>query len=287
MNSLSLERRAVILKALVDGNAIRSTVRMTGASKATVLKLLVEVGEFCSVYQNHVLTELPCRRIEADESWSFVGAKQKSATRDGQGDIWTFTAICADTKLMVSWLVGDRSAASAHAFLNDVASRLRLRVQITTGGHHMYLSTVEKPFGYNGADFAQLVKTYGARLEVGPGRKYSPMQCTGAEKRPVFGNPDMSKISTSYVERASLSMRMGMLRFTRLTNGFSKQAENHAHAVSLNFFYYNFCRAHQTLTKAAGGIKTTPAMAAEVTSRVWTIENLLEIMDPNFLLHSN
>lgn len=287
MNTLSMERRATILKALVEGNSIRSAVRMTGASKATILKLIVEVGEFCSTFQHHMLTDLPCRRIEADEIWTFVGAKQKNATKAGQGDCWTFTAICADTKLMLSWLVGDRSAESAHAFMDDVASRLRRRVQITTDGHSMYLTAVENAFGYNGADFAQLVKTYGATIETGPGRKYSPMECTGAEKRPIFGNPNMDRISTSYVERANLSMRMGMRRFTRLTNGFSKKADNHAHAVSLNFFFYNFCRPHQTLTKAAGGLKTTPAMAAEVTDRVWTIENFLARMDPKFLLQSN
>jgi IS1 family transposase len=281
MNILSIDRRATILRALVDGASVRAVSRMTGASKNTVLRLLAEVGEFCSVYQDHTLVNLPCTRIEADEIWSFVGAKQKNATSDGQGDIWTFTAICADTKLMVSWLVGSRSYESANIFMGDLASRLSNRVQITTDGHSMYLSAVENAFGYNGADFAQLIKTY---KEQGGAGRYSPAECTGTVKKPVFGQPDEAFISTSYVERQNLTMRMSMRRFTRLTNGFSKKAENHAHAVSLHFMFYNFCRPHMTLTKAAGGIKTTPAIAAGVTDHTWTIEEILEKMSPDYLL---
>jgi len=290
MNVLTDSRRAAIVRALVEGNSIRATARLTGTAKATVLKLLVELGEFCSLYQDHVLTNLPCTRIEADEIWSFVGAKQKNATKAGQGDLWTFTALDAETKLMVSWLVGERSPENAHAIMQDVASRLAHRVQLTTDGHKMYLSAVESAFGWNGVDYAQLVKSYGVNpdFQQKPTQKrYSPAVCTGIEKSWVMGKPDMDLVSTSFVERANLSMRMGMRRFTRLTNGFSKKAENHAHAVSLFFMFYNFCRPHQTLTKAANGIKTTPAMAACVASHVWTVEDVLARMDPKRLLHSN
>jgi len=288
MNKLTSERRAAIVRALVEGNSVRSTARLTGTAKATVLKLLVELGEFCSIYQDHVLTNLPCKRIEADEIWAFVGAKQRNATRAGDGDIWTFTAIDADSKLMVSWLVGARSSDNARTFMDDVAARLANRVQLTTDGHHMYLTAVETAFGWNGADFAQLVKTYGVTDDPkNPARRYSPAVCTGATKEWVMGKPDMEKVSTSYVERANLTMRMGMRRFRRLTNGFSKKAENHAHAVSLYFMFYNFCRPHATLTKTLGGVHTTPAMAAGVTNRVWKIEDVLALMDPERPLHSN
>lgn len=287
MNKLTMDKRAAIIRALVEGNSIRSTTRLTGAAKATVLKLLVELGEFCSIYQDHVLTNLPCTRIEADEIWAFCGAKQRNATQDGQGDIWTFTAIDADSKLMLSWQVGARSPENARAFMEDVAGRLANRVQLTTDGHHMYLTAVERAFGYNQVDYAMLVKTYGQAPELNPGRRYTPPVCTGALKERIMGNPVENLVSTSYVERANLTMRMQMRRFTRLTNGFSKKAENHAHAVSLYFMHYNFCRPHATLTKAAKGVKTTPAMAARVTDHVWTIEEILGLMDPNRLLHSN
>lgn len=241
-------------------------------------------------HQDHALVNLPCKRIEADEIWSFVGAKQRNATKGGQGDLWTFTAIDADSKLMLSWIVGERSAENAHAIMRDAASRLAERVQITTDGHKMYLAAVEAAFGWNGADYAQLVKSYGVSPDVDQKpsqRRYSPAVCTGIQKTWVMGEPEMEKVSTSYAERSNLSMRMGMRRFTRLTNGFSKKAENHAHAVSLHFMFYNFCRPHQTLTKAAKGIKTTPAMAAKVTGRVWTVEDILARMDPARPLHSN
>jgi len=284
MNVLSLDRRAAIIRGLVEGGSIRSVARMTGSDKETVTRLLVEAGEFCSTYQHHVLTNLKCERIEADEIWSFVGAKQRNAKKAGQGDIWTFTAICATSKLAVSWLVGPRTPKSAQAFMRDVASRLANRVQISTDGHRMYLTAVERAFGWNGADYAQVVKTYGQTQEPrDASRRYSPAICLGAEKVWVMGEPDTGLVSTSYVERCNLTMRMHMRRFTRLTNAFSKKAENHAHAVSLHFMYYNFCRAHTTLTKAAK-VKTTPAMAAGVTDHVWTVEEVLEKMDPNFLL---
>lgn len=280
MNKLDTATRAAIVRCLVDGSSVRATARITGTSKATVLKLLVDLGEFCSLYQDHVLTGLHSTRVEADEIWAFVGAKQRNAVQDGHGDIWTFTAIDADSKLMISWLVGGRSSANARSFMEDVASRLANRVQLTTDGHHMYLTAVESAFGYNKVDYAQLVKTYGQVPDLSPGRRYSPAVCTGILCERVMGKPDPDLVSTSYVERANLSMRMGMRRFTRLTNGFSKKAENHAHAVSLYFMHYNFCRTHTTLTKAKGGVHQTPAMAAGIADRVWKIEDILALMEP-------
>ena len=280
MNKLDDARRAAIVRCLVEGSSVRSTARMTGTSKATVLKLLVELGEFCSIYQDHRLRDLPCTRIEADEIWAFCGAKQKNATQPGQGDIWTFTAICSDTKLMVSWLVGARSQENAITFMQDVAARLTNRVQLTTDGHGMYLTAVREAWPSSKIDYAMLVKTYGQPEGVEGQRRYSPAVCTGAQKVRMIGRPDKELVSTSYVERANLTMRMQMRRFTRLTNGFSKKAENHAHAVSLNFMHYNFCRVHATLTKAKKGVHTTPAMAAGVTDRVWKVEDILTLMDP-------
>lgn len=281
MNMLTTERRAAIIRALVEGNSVRATSRLTGTAKATVLKLLVELGEFCSIYQDHTLRNLNCKRIEADEIWAWVGAKQKNATKPGQGDLWTYTAIDSDSKLMVSWLVGSRNHATTQAFMADVAERLANRVQLTTDGLGWYLSAVENAFGWNGVDFAQIIKTYGIPLdETERQRRYSPAVCTGAIKTAIMGSPDMDLVSTSYVEQSNLSIRMQNRRFTRLSNAFSKKAENHAHAVSLYFMFYNYCRPHQTLTKAAKGIKTTPAMAAGLSNHVWKVEEILALMDP-------
>ena len=286
MNRLTDARRAASIRALCEGNSVRATGRLTGTAKATVLKLLVEVGEFCSIYQDHALRNLRTTRVEADEIWAFVGAKAKNATKDTQGDIWTYTALDADSKLMISWLVGPRNSGSTQAFMADVAERLGNRVQLTTDGLSWYVAAVEKAFGWNGVDFAQIIKTYGMpQDETERARRYSPMVCTGAVKTPVMGNPAMENVSTSYVERSNLSIRMGNRRFTRLTNAFSKKAENHAHAVSLFFMHYNFCKPHTTLTKAAGGIKTTPAMASGLTDHVWPVEEILEKMSPTYLLH--
>ena len=228
---------------------------------------------------------LPCERIEADEIWSFVAAKKRNAKQVGHGDIWTYTAICATTKLVVSWMVGPRSHRTTQTFINDLASRLANRVQITTDGLYMYNTAMERAFGWNGADYAQIVKDYGqTQVPQDPARRYSPAVCIGSEKVAIFGRPDMDLVSTSYVERCNLTMRMQMRRFTRLTNAFSKKAENHAHAVSLHFMHYNFCRSHITLTKAAKGTKTTPAMACGLTDHVWTVEEVLGLMDPKRLL---
>lgn len=281
MNKLSNERKAAVLRALVEGASIRGTARMMGCDRETVLKLLVEVGEFCASYQHYAHRSLTCTRIEADEIWAFCGAKQRNAKREGQGDIWTFTGVCADTKLAVSWLVGARSAENAVLFMQDVAARLTNRVQLTTDGHGMYLTAVRAAFGFARVDYAQLVKSYG-QVETVPGR-YSPAVCTGCERVRMIGRPDNDLISTSYVERANLTMRMQMRRFTRLTNAFSKKAANHVHAVNLHFMFYNYCRPHQTLTQNAGR-KMTPAMAAGLTDRVWTLPDILDLMSPDRLL---
>lgn len=278
MNALPRTKQAAILKALTEGASIRSTARIVGVSKTTVLRLLVDVGRFCAIYQDAKLRNLSCRRIEADEIWAFVGAKQRNAKRAGDGDIWTFTALDAESKLMVSWLVGSRTLENAHSFMQDLHGRLARRVQLTTDGNSQYISAVEGAFGWHGVDFSQLVKYYSA--DHGPGGRYSPPVCTGIDKTRVMGNPDETKVSTSYVERQNLTLRMSARRFTRLTNAFSKKVENHAHAVALHFMVYNFCRSHGTLTKAAKGVHTTPAMAAGVTDRVWTVEDVLSLMDP-------
>lgn len=276
MNRLSLTKRAAILRALTEGVSIRGTARLVGVSKTTILKLLVEVGEFCSAFQDAKLQNLSCERVQCDEIWAFVGAKERNARTPGYGDIWTFTAICADTKLMVSWLVGYRTADYARVFMDDVASRLANRVQLTTDGHHMYLSAVAEAFDYD-VDYAMLVKRYGKDPEAD--HRYSPPVCNGADKTWVMGKPVKEDVSTSYVERANLTIRMHNRRFTRLTNAFSKKVENHAHAISLHFMVSNFCRPHQTLTRARKGIHTTPAMAAGLTDRVWKIEDVLKMME--------
>jgi len=278
MNVLSQPKQAAILKALTEGSSIRSTARMVGVSKTTVLRLLVQVGELCAIYQDHKLRDLPCRRIEVDEIWAFVGAKQRNAKRRGDGDVWTFTALDSDSKLMVSWFVGERTPENAHNLMHDLAKRLTQRAQITTDGHSMYPPAVEAAFGWQGADYSQLVKVYAS--ERGAGQRYSPPVCIGAVKTPVMGRPNPAYISTSFVERQNLTLRMQNRRFTRLTNAFSKKVENHAHAVALHFMVYNFCRSHGTLTKDAKGIHTTPAMAAGVADHVWAVEELVGLLDP-------
>lgn len=284
MNKLGVDRRAAVIRGLVEGGSIRSVARMTGVDKDTVMRLLVEVGEFCGIYQYHALRNLNCKRVQCDEIWAFCGAKQRHAKKVGQGDVWTFTAIDADSKLVFSYLVGERNGASCERFLRDVASRLASRTQLTTDGLNWYITAAENAFGWAGADFAQLVKTYAILPDAEANRRYSPPVCTGAIKTTIFGRPDSDHISTSYVERSNLTMRMQMRRFTRLTNAFSKKIENHRHAIALHFFFYNYCRPHTTLTKNANGVKTTPCMAAGVTDRVWTVEDLLALLSPKILL---
>ncbi len=279
MNVLPLAKKAAIIRALTEGASIRATARMVGVSKTTILKLLVEVGEFCAAYQNYAHRNLPCTKIQADEIWAFVGAKARNARTNGFGDIWTFVAVCAETKLVVSWLVGQRCGEHAETFMRDVASRLAHRVQLTTDQHRMYLLAVENAFGWNEVDYAQLVKHYGQSPEGE--RRYSPPICLGTTKARVTGDPVDTHVSTSYVERANLTIRMHNRRFTRLTNGFSKKVENHAHAVALHFFAANYCRPHMTLTKEHRGIHTSPAMTAGLTDHVWTIEEMVGAMDPS------
>jgi IS1 family transposase len=274
MNRLTTDKRAQIIGALVEGNSIRATVRMTGAAKNTVTKLLVDLGAACSEYQDAVMIDLPCKTIECDEIWAYCYAKQKNVPEEhrgtfGYGDVWTWTALCADTKIVPSWLVGERTVDDAWAFMRDLQSRLANRVQLTTDGHAAYLSAVGLTFGRD-IDYAQLYKIYGP--DKGEERRYSPPVCTGTKVRVLKGDPDPSKISTSYVERQNLTMRMGMRRFTRLTNAFSKKVENLSHAIALHYMHYNFARVHTTL-------KTTPAMAAGVADHRWTLQEIASLLD--------
>jgi IS1 family transposase len=273
-NVLSTAKRVQIVSALVEGVGIRATARMANVSKDTVMKLWREIGEACIRYQDATFRNLTCKRLQVDEIWSFVYAKAKNVPAEmrgtfGVGDVWTFTAIDADTKLMPSFLVGSRDAGCATEFLQDLAGRLVNRVQLTTDGHKMYLGAVEDAFGGD-IDFAQLVKIYGNE-PTGPETRYSPAECIGCEKKRVVGEPDPKHVSTSYVERANLTIRMSLRRFTRLTNAFSKKVENHAAALGLFHAHYNLCRIHKSL-------RVTPAMAAGVESRVWEIADLVALL---------
>lgn len=250
---------------------MRSISRVMDVSINTVSKLLIDAGNACIAIHNDTVQNVEASRIECDEIWSFCYAKQKNVRTatdapDGAGDVWTWTAIDADTKLIVSYLVGGRDAGYALEFMDDLRSRLSNRVQLTTDGHKAYLQAVEEAFGA-GVDYAQLIKIYGAAPESAKGR-YSPADCTGIKKVRVEGNPDIDHVSTSYVERQNLTMRMSMRRFTRLTNAFSKKLDNHIHALALYFVHYNFCRIHKTL-------KTSPAMAAGIADTLWSLENVI------------
>lgn len=274
MNKLSIQKRAQIIGMLVEGNSLRATSRMADCSINTVTKLLVDVGTACAEYQDKTLRNLPCQRIQCDEIWSFCQMKEKNVPENrkgelGIGDVYTWTAMCADTKLVPSFMVGKRDAEWGNAFMLDLASRLSNRVQLTTDGHKVYLQAVENAFGCD-IDYAMLVKVYGKASQEDE-RRYSPVECTGAELVPITGNPDEKHISTSYVERQNLTMRMSMRRFTRLTNGFSKKIENLYFAVALHFMYYNFARIHKTL-------RVTPAMEAGVADRVWTLEEIARLI---------
>ena len=274
MNKLTQAKRVQVIAALVEGNSIRATCRMTGVAKGTVLKLLVDLGSACAAYQDRTLRNLPCTRVQCDEIWSFCYAKEKNVPEEmkgklGFGDVWTWTAIDADTKLIVSYLVGGRTADYAKKFIADLASRLANRVQLTSDGNTTYLAAVERSFGID-IDYAMLDKIYNAPPNKGTTR-YSPAECCGTRKIKVKGNPDMKQVSTSFVERQNLTMRMSMRRMTRLTNAFSKKIENQAHAVALHFMHYNFCRVHQTL-------RVTPAMEAGIAQHVWSLEELAGLL---------
>lgn len=277
MNKLSLEKRTQVIRALVEGNSIRATCRITGVAKGTVTRLLASVGAACAKYQDEHLRDLPCATIQCDEIWSYCYSKQKNVPEDkqgkyGYGDVWTWTAIDADTKLVPSWLVGLRDAGYGYEFMLDLKSRLAHRVQITTDGHKVYLNAVEDTFGSE-VDYAMLVKLYGAVPESET--RYSPAKCIGTDLRIIQGHPDPKLISTSFAERQNLTMRMSMRRFTRLTNAFSKKIENLEHAVALHFMYYNFARPHKTL---ATPYPTTPAMAAGISDHVWSIEEIVRLV---------
>ena len=277
MNRLSLEKKARVISALVEGNSILATCRITNTAKGTVIRLLRDVGKACAEYQDSNLRNLPCQRIECDEIWSFCYAKQKNVPGDrqgqfGYGDVWTFVALDADTKLVLSWLVGLRELEYAYAFAQDIKERLSNRVQLTTDGHRMYYEAVRNAFG-DDIDYAMLVKYYGnTQDECG---RYSPPKCTQAKAKLIKGSPDMTRVSTSYIERQNLTMRMSMRRFTRLTNGFSKKIENLEYAVALHFMYYNFARPHKTLTNP---YPKTPAMAAGLANHIWNIEELAKLI---------
>ncbi len=273
MNKLSTDQRTRIVAALVEGNSMRAISRMTGVSRNTVDKLLVDLGGVCSVYQDNALRNLPCKRIQCDEIWSFVGCKEKNTTAEskahGWGDIWTWVALDPDSKLVPCWFVGQRHAGCAYHFLADLKDRLANRVQLTTDGHRAYLDATERAFGTE-IDYAMLQKIYGS-VNESPETRYSPAICMGARKAVITGRPDHKHISTSYVERQNLTMRMSMRRFTRLTNGFSKKVENHEHMLALHYMYYNFARIHQSL-------RVTPAMEAGVSDHVWSLDELIDLL---------
>jgi IS1 family transposase len=273
MNRLAADKRIAVIAALVEGTSINATCRMTGVAKHTVLNLLRDMGCACVAYHNASVRNLRVRRVQADEIWAFVYGKDKNLTLEqvqaGMGSVWTWTALDADSKLIISYTLGDRSADTAHVFIQDLASRVSNRFQLTTDGHRVYADAVEDAFGSE-IDYAMLVKIYGASSE-NPESRYSPATCIGCRTGVLSGRPDADHISTSYVERSNLSMRMGMRRFTRLTNAFSKKLENHGHMVALYFMHYNFCRVHKTL-------RVTPAMEAGLTDHVWGVEELLNLL---------
>lgn len=275
MNKLPIEKRVQIINLLVEGTSLRATSRIADVSINTVTKLLVDVGRACEKFHNETVKQIKAKRVQCDEIWAFCYAKQKNVTQDmpdGSGDVWTWTAIDADSKLIISWLVGSRDADAASAFMNDVAMRLDSRVQMTTDGHNVYMDAVGDNFG-SYIDYAQLVKMYGpAEGKSTNERKYSPSECNGTKKTAIIGNPDPEHISTSYVERQNLTMRMHMRRFTRLTNAFSKKIENHCYAIALHFVYYNFVKIHKTL-------RVPPAMEAKLTKKLWTIEDIVRLAD--------
>ena len=279
MRTLNVTDRAKALTLLVEGMGINATSRVTGISKTAILKLLADVGEACAAYQDRVMRNLPCKRLQCDEIWSFVAKKQRNVRKvadklRGHGDAWTWTAIDPQSKLIPCWFVGPRNARSAKEFMDDLASRIAGRMQLTTDGLKTYLAAVEGAFGAD-IDYAMLVKLYGpVPAASSQEERYSPAKCCGSIRGVVCGNPDEDHISTSHVERANLTMRMHMRRFTRLTNGHSKKLENHAHAIALNFMFYNFCKIHST-------IRVTPAMEAGIDDHVWSMEEVVMMADTN------
>lgn len=277
MRKLDTKTRALIIRLLVEGNSIRATARIADVSKNTVTKLLEDAGKACAKYHEENVRGVKASHVQADEIWSFCYAKQRNvegakAAPEDAGDIWTWTAMDRDSKLMISYTVGDRSQATAREFMFDLAGRLATRIQLTTDGHGGYLKAVTDAFSGD-VDYAMLIKQYGDLTgQKGHERKYSPAECTGAKKEAIFGKPDMDQVGTSHIERQNLTMRMGMRRFTRLTNAFSKKAENRAYAVALHFMHYNYCRIHKTL-------RVTPAMAANLVASPWAVEDIVALVE--------
>jgi IS1 family transposase len=277
MNRLSTETRGQVVGLLTEGMSMRAISRVTGVARNTIDKLLIDLGTACAEYQDGVLTNLDTTRLEVDEIWAFCYSKQKNVPEEhhdtfGYGDVWTWTAIDADTKLIPTWLVGERTLPDCYAFIADLRSRLKGRVQITTDGLNVYVSVIDSLMR-DRVDYAALHKLYGGTSETEQ-RRCSPAECTGIDKRIIMGKPNERLISTSYVERQNLTMRMGMRRFTRLTNAFSRKVDNHAHAVALHFMNYNFARPHQTLGK-----RVTPAMAAGIERHPWSLTDIAELLD--------
>lgn len=276
MNKLPAAKRAQALQMMAEGISLRSITRLTDISRTTLIKLLEDSGAAFSAYQDKVLVNLPCRRVQVDEAWAFCYAKQKNVAKAkaapvGAGDIWTWVGLDADTKLVASWYVGARDGEAAMEFMDDLAPRLAHRVQLTSDGHKPYLEAIEGAFGGD-IDYAMLIKHYGPAPEQSAARRYSPAECTGISVKTVEGNPNPKYISTSYIERQNLNIRMGNRRMTRLTNGFSKKAENHNHMMAIYFMHYNFVRIHKTL-------KTTPAMAANVTPKLWEMSDMVKVLE--------
>jgi IS1 family transposase len=275
MNKLHVEKRVAVARALVEGCSVRSTIRMTGVAKNTILKLLADLGAACAQYMHETMRNLSCRRLQLDEIWSFCGMKQKHIPEErrgewGIGDVWTWIAIDADTKIVPSWLVGDRDLCFAKAFINDLASRLTHRVQVTTDGHNAYLEAMEGAFGGD-VDYAMLIKLYGNEgSKQNPETRYSPGECCGTKTVIVSGDPDRAHVSTSFAERQNLTTRMRMRRFTRLTNGFSKKIQNLEAAVALHYMHYNFVAIHQTL-------RMPPALKAGAADHLWTIDEIVRL----------
>jgi IS1 family transposase len=275
MNKMTREQRTQILHLLCEGSSVRAVSRITGSAKNAILKLMADAGKACAAYHDEHVVNLKSRRVQVDEVWSFVYAKEKNVAKakaapEDAGDAWTWTALDADSKLLLAYFVGDRDSESASTFMDNVASRLANRVQLTSDGHKAYLEAVEGAFGA-AVDYAQLVKMFGASPESSKGR-YSPAECTGIKKTRIEGDPDPKHISTSYIERSNLTVRMHNRRFTRLTNGFSKKLENHAYSVALFAMYYNFCKIHKTL-------RVTPAMEAGVSDRIWDVVDIVKLVE--------
>jgi IS1 family transposase len=277
MNRLNIEQRAKILGCMVEGNSVRATSRLLGVDKKTVLRLLAEFGSACQQFHDKTVRNLKSKRVQCDEIWSFVYSKEKNVPEKckgvfGFGSVYTWTALCADTKLIIGYRVDRRDEEAAHAFIHDLSKRLTNRVQLSTDGHHAYLHAVEDTFGGD-IDYAMIRKIYNAPGGRDGDGRYSPGECCGIKKKKIIGQPVRKDISTSYVERMNLNIRMGQRRFTRLTNAFSKKVENHIYAIAIYFMYYNFCRIHQTL-------RVTPAMEAGLTDHVWTLEEIVQLAEP-------